>query len=150
MTKLATRFLENINSGITLDSALGDGEYAGILDTVTIGASVSAFQPLSLMTSSFQYQAANATSTTLMPARCLALESGSSGTISVLYFGKVRNDTWNWTYGNIYVDTSSGGLVQGDPDTLFDGTGEVCQLVGYAISADIAFFNFLGTSYEAF
>lgn len=121
---------------------VSDGDASGIIDRVTIGATVSAYQPLRAGTS-FQYIPANATSIGGMPAVALALEAGTTGdVIRALFFGKVRNDSWNWSVGGIFVNTSSGGLVQGDPDTIFSTTGNIVQRVGFAISADIAFFKF--------
>ena len=59
--------------------------------------------------------------------------------MSVLVEGTVRNDAWAWTPGGtIYVSATPGGLTQTPPAT----SGDKVQQVGFALTADIAFFNF--------
>ena len=133
MTKINTDV-----KGLSLGTLI-DGEYAGIVDNVAIGTSVSAYDILYPGTS-FQYDLADASAESTMPALCIALESGSSGTILALFFGKVRHDTWNWSVGPLYVSATAGGLTQTAP-----GSGENVQIVGYAIDADTVFFGFYPT-----
>jgi hypothetical protein len=72
-----------------------------------------------------------------MPCQALALEAGT-GTKKVLKYGYMRNDGWNWTIGGlVYTSTALGELTQSAPS----GSGDQVQIVGYAVSADVLFFN---------
>jgi len=125
---------------LDLDATLADGEAVGITDSVAINSSITAMQPL-YINASFEFTAADATDDTTMPARCLSLESGTSGTIKALFNGKVRNDSWSWSTGCIYVDITTGDLTQTAPSA----TGNIIQVVGFAISATVAYFDFNST-----
>jgi hypothetical protein len=87
------------------------------------------------------FDTADADSDTTAPCVALALETGT-GTKSILLYGLIRNDAWNWTIGPgkvslIYLDTTTGTLTQTQPT----GTDDVIQVVGWALSADVMFFN---------
>ena len=136
MVKLATKHIDSIVDGIEIGS-LDDAGYAGFVQEITIATAVSAFQPL-YNSGSFQYSPANATSESTGDAKCIALEGASSGTIKALFWGKVRNDTWNWSNGAVFIDTSAGTLTQTAPSS----TGNVVKEVGTAIDADTVLFDF--------
>jgi hypothetical protein len=66
-----------------------------------------------------------------------AIDSAVAGVF--IHRGYVRDDTWNWTPGGVLYlsDTVAGALTQtapNDPD-------EVVQVVGYALTADIIYFD---------
>ena len=87
------------------------------------------------------YEEADADAITTAPCTALALETGT-GTKKVLLFGMMRNDIWNWTTGPgesglIFLSTTTGALTQTAPS----GSGDVVQVVGYALGADELFFN---------
>jgi hypothetical protein len=76
---------------------------------------------------------------TAAPARGLAVAAagGADVAVGLLTKGVVRNDAWNWTPGEtLYLSGTAGGLTHVQPTT------GVVQPVGYAITADIAFFDF--------
>lgn len=51
----------------------------------------------------------------------------------------VRDDSWNWTPGAmLYVDTTTAG---GITATAPSGSGDVVRVVGWAVSADVIYFN---------
>lgn len=80
---------------------------------------------------------ADADASTTMPCAAMAVESGT-GTKNVLMQGFVRDDTWNWTPGQvIYVDTTAGTVTATAPS----GTGDQVQVVGVAITADVIYFR---------
>ncbi len=86
-------------------------------------------------------ETADADSDTTMPCIALALESGT-GEKQVLLSGPVTNNSWNWTVGAgvaglIYVNTLTGLLTQVKPD----GTNDIIQPVGWALSATTMVFN---------
>ena len=67
----------------------------------------------------------------------MALESGT-GVRKVLLQGFARDDTWNWTPGDIiYMSTTDGALTATAPS----GTGDQVQVVGIATHADRIYFN---------
>lgn len=50
----------------------------------------------------------------------------------------VRDDTWNWTPGQIlYVSTTPGAITSTAPS----GTDDVVRVIGYAVTADVIFFE---------
>lgn len=74
----------------------------------------------------------------------LIMMAGASGTVSnplrVIEPGSwVRNDAWNWTVGGVlYLDTAvAGGLTQTAPS----GEDDVVKIVGYAVTADVIYFD---------
>lgn len=82
---------------------------------------------------------AHADAAATMPCQGIAMETGTGAKVILLH-GIVRNDTWNWTTigGPIYISpTTSGGFTQTRPAT----SGQQVQIIGYALSADVIFFN---------
>lgn len=70
----------------------------------------------------------------------ISLESKTDGqAMKVALSGSfVRDDTWNWTVGGtIYLSTTAGALTQTQPV----GTDDVIRVVGFAVSADVIYFN---------
>jgi len=59
---------------------------------------------------------------------------------SMLVRGYVYNSAWNWTIGGIlYLSAVGGsGLIT---QTAPSGTGDIVRVVGYAITADLIYFN---------
>ena len=104
-----------------------------LLDVTASGASFG--DPLFMDSTGF-LDIADASSSSTMPCRALALESGS-GEKKVLLRGFVRDDSWTWTPGgDIYISTS-GTLTQTKPSA----SGEQVQIVGFATHADRMYFN---------
>jgi len=70
----------------------------------------------------------------------IALAAGTDGNpmLVALAGSFVRDDTWNWTIGaELYVSTTAGGLTETAPSA----TGDVVRVVGYAVNADVVYFN---------
>ena len=82
---------------------------------------------------------ADADAATTMPVKAMALASISADASGkFLLFGWVRDDTWAWTVGGlIYASVTGGALSQTAPSS----SGDQVQVVGWAYSADIMFFN---------
>lgn len=89
---------------------------------------------------SSQWVLADANGSGTYPARGLAVTTESTGNATtVIDHGNIRNDAWNWTPGGtIYLSVTAGGLTQTAPST----SGDKVQQVGYALTADIARFDF--------
>jgi len=80
---------------------------------------------------------ADADGTSVIPCHFLAAETGTGAKI-VLLQGFARDDTWSWTPGEpLYVATTAGELTQTAPST----EGDRVQIVGYAVSATVIYFN---------
>jgi DUF4097 and DUF4098 domain-containing protein YvlB len=122
------------------DSTLGsDHSYyanAADVDTVTVDDGSAVFGNALYIAADFHYERCDADAEATMPCRGIALEDGS-GSKLILRRGKIRDDTWNWSAGPIYVSTTTGGLTQSAPS----GSGDVVQVVGHALSADIAYID---------
>jgi hypothetical protein len=107
--------------------------------TVDSGATASDFAYILHLDTDGELVAAQANAVTTMPAFGFALDDGV-GSRMVFKKGYCRDDAWTWTVGGvIYVsDTAAGGLTQTIPATA----GDYVQVVGYALSADVAELNF--------
>ncbi len=121
-----------------------DDTYAGSLITgYSAGATIAQWEAVYLSgTSTWLLADGNGSGT--YPARGIAVEAGSValGPLTVLREGIVRNDAWTWTPGgNIYLSNTPGGLSQ----TASVVSGERVQAVGFALTADKAFFDFTAT-----
>lgn len=132
---------------ISLTVPLGtDDTYEGtqIVGLVNLGG-VTQWEAVTLNSSS-QWVLADANGAGLFPARGIAVATAlTTVAVTVLVNGVVRNDAWNWTPGGaIYLSATPGAITQTAPST----TGDNVQQVGYAITADIAFFDFNSTFVE--
>jgi hypothetical protein len=70
----------------------------------------------------------------------LALEAGTdTNPLKVALAGSfVRDDTWTWTVGaELYMATTDGDITETAPST----TGNLVRIIGYAVTADIIFFD---------
>jgi hypothetical protein len=70
----------------------------------------------------------------------IAMEAKTDGqAMNVALAGSfVRDDTWNWTIGvPLYVSGTIGEITATKPS----GSGDVVRTVGYAVTADVIFFN---------
>lgn len=116
---------------VTLDTDL---TVTGLLGEITRSGDYSAaLQPIYL-DSSFEGVAASAAASTTVPVIAMNVATDSD---SVLMFGKARNDSWSLSPGLVYLSTTTGGIVQTPPS----GSGEVVQVIGYALASNILFFN---------
>lgn len=125
-----------LNSAPTVDLTGNGWMTSETVDTNTTGIGAALY-----MAADGHYDEADADATTTMPVVALALETGT-GTKQILRRGFIRNDTWNWTLGNgvanyLYASTTTGGLTQTAPSA----TGDLVQIVGYAVSADVIYFD---------
>jgi hypothetical protein len=110
-----------------------------LLTGLLSGATLAQWEAVYLDGSS-TWQKADANGVSTYPARGLVVAAyASTDPAEVLLKGTVRNDAWNWTPGgDIYLSTTAGGLTQTAPAS----SGDKVQKVGFALTADVAFFNF--------
>ncbi len=146
-TLAGTTTAETIDADTVTTDAIAIGTAPSVDDTYrgltltgrNFGTTVAQWEAVYIGASS-TWLLADANGSGTYPARGLAVASGvNGGAATILTFGVARNDAWNWTPGGaIYLSATAGGLTQTAPST----TGDKVQAVGYAVTADIAFFDF--------
>lgn len=110
--------------------------------TMTAGETL-AFGNLCYLKSDGKWWKADADQDTTMPGMAIACATMATDATGVFALpgSYLRDDSWNWTLGAvdglIYAGTDLGGLTQTAPS----GSGDQVQIVGYAYTADIMFFN---------
>ena len=133
MVEVRLRSNRVIPDPATDHSAEGDRE------PVTVGEAVSIADQL-YEGSDGKFWKADASSDTTSKGRLvMAIEAKSAEqSCNVLLFGKLRNDSWNWTPGEeLFINTTPGG-----PTTIRpSGTGEMVRITGHTHTANIVFFN---------
>jgi len=139
-------------------SALAPGSYtnAPTVDDTFGGPIISGFNAAVnlaqwdavYLNSSGAWALADANLTGAFPARGLVIAATLAGAPALIVTGGVvRNDAWNWTIGsNIYLsDSTAGGLNQNPPTQNSPAASSNTQAIGWAVSADVAIFNFTPT-----
>lgn len=133
---------ENLNANnIGISRTLGtDNTYCGITITnINGGATIAQWEPVYYSFSDGEWMLADANGTSTYPAQGLAVAATTNGAAAtVLIQGFVRNDAWNWSAGPIYLSATPGAFTQTAPATA----GDKVQVVGFAITADVAYFHF--------
>ncbi len=133
-------------SDVALTATLGsDNTKSSItLAGLNAGATIAQWEAVYLGSSS-TWLLADANGSSTYPARGLAVAAYSSTNAAiVLREGVVRNDAWNWTPGGtIYLSGTAGAITQTAPSA----SGDKIQQVGFALTADIAYFNFASGEY---
>ena len=131
-------YLASITGELTPNS-IADHTATGQYSTsITVGESVTVGQLLYLKSDGKLWKA-DSTDNTTVP--CVAIAMGTilaDAAGNVLNSGYMRDDTWNWVVGKaLYVSETAGALTQTKPT----GTGKQIQIIGYAYTADIIFFD---------
>lgn len=117
-----------------------DNTYQGLeIAGLNAGGTLAQFDAVYISGSS-TLLAADANGSGTFPAKGLAVAAYVNGNAAkFLTYGTVRHDAWNWTPNSpIYLSGTAGGLTQTVPAASADNI----QVVGYALTADIAFFDF--------
>jgi hypothetical protein len=119
-----------------------DDTYTGSTITSLLAGAVLAQWDAVYLSSSSTWLLADANGSGTYPARGLAVAATASGAAAtIITQGTVRNDAWNWAIGgNLFLSETPGGLTQTAPTS-----GSNVQAVGWAVSADVAIFNFTPT-----
>jgi hypothetical protein len=124
-----------------------NGTFVGITEWVheSEGGGATSYQPVYYKAADQSYENASATDSTKMPARGLVGASGGDGEpYKILRYGYMYNSAWNWTVGaEVYV-AAGGGITETPPAA----GGNIVQNIGYAVTADIIFFNPSSEWYE--
>lgn len=118
-----------------------DLKYSGQTYTLTVNSSETntTFGQAYAVSTAGDLIAANAGSTTTMPAVGLAVSSGTSAQ-TIIHDGFITKTGWNWTPRQlVYVSTSPstlGGLTQTIPTTQGSTVSNQVQIIGMAVTAD--------------
>ena len=126
----------NGKSIVFAPASLADLTAEGDIVTMTVDVNATGIGATLYMAADFHLEETDADASATMPCIALALETGV-GAKQVLLRGFIRDDTWAWTAGPIYVSITTGAMTQTAPS----GTGDRVQRVGWAYSADIMFFD---------
>ena len=127
----------------TSADGIADHDYAGISITVRVGdgADIGAMDLVCIsdVTNEVQVADADAIATSkvigINPSNS-AISDNSEGTI--LLFGVVRDDSWNWTTGQtLYLSTTAGDITATAPS----GTDDCVVPIGVALEPDMIYFN---------
>ncbi len=139
------------NTGVTMgDAAIqtwdiapasNDG-FSGDVEVVTAGETVALRDVLYQKTADGEWYLADSDAIATMPAMRMAVAAGvDGGSVNTISRGVVRYDSWAWTIGQpIYVSTvgtTTNTLTQTAPS----GDNDVIQIVGYALTATVMYFN---------
>jgi hypothetical protein len=68
----------------------------------------------------------------------LAMAIGTQFNQGMVLRGYIYNSSWNWTVGSILYLSASAGLITA---TQPNSNGDIVRVVGYAINADLIYFN---------
>ena len=114
----------------------------GSIVTSGVAGENLAFPDVVYIDSSGEWSIADADADTSIGLLGMALATIASGEVGlILLQGFVRDDTWAWTdggiNGQIYVSGTAGDMTQTPPA----GIGDQVQVVGYAHTADVIYFN---------
>jgi hypothetical protein len=120
----------------TLANITVNGTVSGEIAIVTMAISCSVYDLLYV--SSSGYNKAKADADLTIPCIGMCIETGT-GARQVLKKGYVKNNAWTWTTGQLlYVSPGTAGLIT---STLPSTTGNRIQIIGYAESATVIYFN---------
>lgn len=115
-----------------------DHTAVGLIDNATVDTNATGFGAALCLSSDGNYDESDASAAATMPVTALAITTGTGAGKTILLQGYIRDNTWNWTVGGlIYASETTGGLTQTVPTT----SGTQVQVVGWAKSADVMYFN---------
>lgn len=123
------------------DQPATDHTASGIIANLTAGTAL-AFGDICYMGADAKMEKgdADAVANSTIWAMCIDATIAEDAAGNFLLVGFARDDTWNWGTlgGTLYLDTvTAGGMTQTAPS----GADDVVKIVGYAITADIIYFN---------
>jgi hypothetical protein len=109
------------------------------ITAINAGATIAQFEAVYYDFTAGEWLLADANGSSTYPAQGIAAGASTDGNaITVITQGFVRDDTWNWSAGPIYLSATPGALTQTAPST----SGDKVQVVGFAVTADVAYFHF--------
>lgn len=130
----AGNHIHNLNDDLSSDES-----YSGETSQVEIGETVSWGDVLYLKNDGKYYKADADTGYTKVPGEVMSLYSGAAASNQlVLKYGFARKNSWSWTTGSkLYISKTAGGMIH----TVYSSSGDIVQVVAYAKSSNIVYFN---------
>jgi len=135
--------IDSISSAVEYIASSPDSDHSAEgpkCNDINAGESVTAMQCVYLKSDGEWWKTNASSVATALGMLALSLESKLDGeAMTVALPGCfVRDDTWNWTVGDVlYLSTTAGSLTPTAPS----GTEEVIRIAGYATHADRLFFD---------
>jgi len=126
---------------VKIEEALGtDDTWAGIVCDGVAGEEVTVGQICYRKAADSKFWKTDADAAATMPAVAMATATIAADATGVfLLIGYLRHDAWTWTVGSIlFADETTAGAMD---HTAPAGAGDQVQVVGYALTADIVYFN---------
>ena len=124
------------SSILDISGTLADGEYRGIIDRMTVDENTVGFASALCVAADGNLEMARDTGVPLVPCAALAIDTGTGSNKKILKIGRIRNDSWSWTPGDIiYVGHTAGILTATEPLSLS------IHAVGQALTSNIIWFN---------
>lgn len=119
-----------------------DQTFTGIKRNMQCGGSTMNFGDVGYIASNGKVEFASASSDSTTGCLVMALTTVTSNNFAdFLIFGVSRSDSWNWTIGGYVYVSSSGTTGNTLTQTIPTGHGQVVQIIGFALSADVILFN---------
>jgi hypothetical protein len=119
-----------------------------LLTGLNAGESINQWATVYFSGTDGEWMNADANAAGKWPARGMAVAAGTNGNaLDVITSGFVRFDTWNWVLtGNLdlCLSETAGGVVACSDATLCSAEDDAYQIIGWAVTADIAYFDFSG------
>lgn len=132
--------------GYTVADLASNNDHSGTtLAGVVAGEAVSQLD-LVYVASNGKWSKADANAAGKFPCRGVAIAGAAlDADPGAVLTGIFRHDAWSWTAGGtLFLSTAAGGLTQTAPSA----SGDCVQVVGYALSATVVFFNITGEYLE--
>ena len=116
-----------------------DGTSNGLKGDLVIDSGVTtAFGVCLHLDTDGEFIKSDADASATMPCHAIAVEAGTGGYKKAILKGFLRNSGWSFTPGEtLYASTTEGELTATAPS----GSGDVVQIVGFAVSGDRIFFD---------
>jgi hypothetical protein len=151
-TTVMTISADGVSMGpIAATAALAsDNTYSSssLLTGLNAGESINQWATVYFDGTEGEWMNADANAAGKWPARGMAVAAGTNGNaLDVITSGFVRFDTWNWVLtGNLdlCLSETAGGVVACSDATLCSAEDDAYQIIGWAVTADIAYFDFSG------
>lgn len=125
------------NHTLVLSHDISNGEYSGIAINGNITINSVGFSCALFLNNSGNYEEASASDIVANKCMGLALESGI-GSKQILLNGIIRNDTWSFTPGDsLFLSDTTGNITTMPPN----GSGNIVQKLGFAITTNTIYFN---------
>lgn len=130
----------HVKNKFDISKLTSNRDYFGDVSVEYSDETTSVFDMLYLSDTGYKKASAADYTNVMFPCVAMSLTNlpASSGEIELLKIGYIKNTNWNFTKGQIiYLSTTTGEITTTQPNN----TGEIVQILGYAVDTDIIYFN---------